>query len=150
LLPETPAWYNIGAMPTLQKISSKEWRLSVLRSFEIYMGFIVLLVVLLYVVFSIPFLISLDWMEPDTFFTALKRILSLIIGIEVARLLFAYNSGIILEIVAFLLVRLLITMEISERYDQLFIILSGITVMVILKMIYSTVVQKQNHKDEFM
>jgi hypothetical protein len=78
---------------------------TILQWFEISLGVLVLVTVLMVTIRQVIDFGYYDWSDIGTFIEALKIILQLAIGIEVARLLFSYNLNTIIELAVFIVAR---------------------------------------------
>ena len=92
-----------------QKIKSKGDH--VLHWFEIGLGLLALAAVLIITVTQIIGFVQADWSQMDTFMEALKIILQLAIGVELARMLFSYSLNTIIELAVFIIARKMLLIE---------------------------------------
>lgn len=92
-----------------QKIKSKGDH--VLHWFEIGLGLLALATVLIITVTQIIGFVQADWSQMDTFMEALKIILQLAIGVELARMLFSYSLNTIIELAVFIIARKMLLIE---------------------------------------
>lgn len=66
---------------------------------------VVLAGIVAYAVGSIPILLGLDWRLNDSFYELIYRVLLLVIGIELIRMLLTHELSAILELLAFVIAR---------------------------------------------
>ena len=78
---------------------------NILHWFEISLAAVILLAVITALIMQLGVFANSDWTSIDTFTNAVKILLELAIGIEVARLLFSYNLNTIIELAAFIVAR---------------------------------------------
>ncbi|MCA9363451.1 hypothetical protein KC851_03965 [Candidatus Kaiserbacteria bacterium] len=90
-----------------------------IRSAELFLISCIALGTALFFIFSIGTLMEMDWSQSDTFFFLIRRILALIIGIELVRFIYTYKIETLLEIIIFLLARQLILIEIEGTHEYL-------------------------------
>jgi len=83
----------------------------VLHWFEISLGVLVLLAVLVFTILQVMHFVSIPLTEVDVFLEILKIILQLAIGIEVARMLFSYSLSTIVELAVFIVARKMLLIE---------------------------------------
>lgn len=98
-----------------------------LHWFEIILGLFVLIAVAVFSVITVANFAQADWTEMSTFTEFLKTILQLAIGVEIARLLFAYSLATIIELAVFVVARKLLLLE-----GDFISLLLGIVALVIL------------------
>jgi len=83
----------------------------VLHWFEIGLGILALLGVVIFTTYQILAFGSFDWSDIATYTFALKIILELAIGIEVARMLFSYNLNTLIELAVFIVIRKMLLID---------------------------------------
>ena len=83
----------------------------VLHWFEIGLGVLTLLGVLVFTIYQIIAIQNFDWSSLETFRNVLRIILELAIGIEVARMLFSYNLNTLVELAVFIVIRKMLLID---------------------------------------
>ena len=76
-----------------------------IQIFEYFFAVVLLLVVLIAIVSSIGIFVQSDWTLNQTFYDLIYRILLLVIGLELARLLITHNLQSVIELIAFVIAR---------------------------------------------
>ena len=109
--------------PKAVKIKGKQ----LLQWFEVCLGVVVLLAVVIFTGVTVADYATADWTNIETFLELLKTILQLAIGVEIARLLFSYSLATIIELAVFVVARKLLLLE-----DDFVALLLGIIALVIL------------------
>jgi len=72
----------------------------------------------------------MDWQESDTYFLLLRRILTIIIGLELIRFIQTFSIETLIEILIFLLARKVLIMEIDENYAGLLVVVSSLCLLI--------------------
>jgi len=72
---------------------------------EIFFACAILVVVGIATVASIPELVQLDWASNETLYEFIYRVLLLVIGLELARLLITHDLQAVTELIAFVIAR---------------------------------------------
>ena len=99
----------------------------ILHWFEITLGIIILFAVTIVTINQIVEFLQADWSQVSVFMDALKIVLQIAIGIEVARLLFSYSLNTIIELAVFVVARKLLLIE-----GDFVSLLAGVVSLVIL------------------
>lgn len=84
----------------------------VLRHLERTLAIFVIVGVLIYTIDSFPIFLHADWSAQATFYDFINRVLLIIIGLELARMLVAHSFLAILELFAFVIARKMLNPEI--------------------------------------
>lgn len=79
--------------------------------FERFLALIVLLGILAYGAGSAAALVQLDWRQNETFYELIYRVLLLVIGLELIRMLLTHELYAILELLAFVIARKMLKPE---------------------------------------
>lgn len=91
--------------------------------FEYLFAVVVLFAVIISVIASFNTFIQFDWANNKSFYDFIYRVLLLVIGLELARLLITHNLQAVLELIAFVIARKTLKPDITSL-DILFIVLS--------------------------
>lgn len=91
--------------------------------FEYFFAMVVLFTVAISVVASINLFFQFDWINNKSFYDFIYRILLLVIGLELARLLITHNLQAVLELIAFVIARKTLKPDITSL-DILFTVIS--------------------------
>jgi len=91
--------------------------------FEYLFAVVVLFAVVISVVASLNIFIQFDWTSNKSFYDFIYRILLLVIGLELARLLITHNLQAVLELIAFVIARKTLKPDITSL-DILLIVIS--------------------------
>jgi len=91
--------------------------------FEYLFAVVVLFAVVISVVASLNIFIQFDWTSNKSFYDFIYRILLLVIGLELARLLITHNLQAVLELIAFVIARKTLKPDITSL-DIVFIVIS--------------------------
>lgn len=82
--------------------------------FEWLFALVVLVGVMAYAAGSIPVLVGLDWRDNESFYELIYRVLLLVIGIELIRMLLTQDLSVILELLAFVIARKMLKPEMTS------------------------------------
>lgn len=115
---------------------------TILQWFEITLGVLVLLTVLVVTVRQVVDFRYYDWADIDTFIESLKIILQLAIGIEVARLLFSYNLNTIIELAVFIVARKMLLLIDGSFLE----ILLGVVALAVLFAVRHFFIHPEDHQ----
>lgn len=99
-----------------------------IQAFEYFFAVLLLCMVFIAVVASVGVFIQSDWSLNQTFYDLIYRILLLVIGLELARLLITHNLQSVLELIAFVIARKTLKPDVTS-YD---ILLIGITFFLLI------------------
>lgn len=94
-----------------------------IQIFEHFFAILVLLAVILSVFSSVRIFIQFDWSNNKSFYDLIYRVLLLVIGLELARLLITHNLQAVLELIAFVIARKTLKPDITSL-DILLIVAS--------------------------
>lgn len=83
----------------------------ILHWFEIGLGVLTLIGVLIFTTYQVLAIDSFDWKTIEAFRDLLRIILELAIGIEVARMLFSYNLNTLVELAVFIVIRKMLLLD---------------------------------------
>ena len=83
----------------------------ILHWFEIVLGILSVLAVIVFGAWQVLNFIDLNWSDIQTYTYGLKIILELAIGIEVARMLFSYSIVTLIELAVFIVIRKMLLIE---------------------------------------
>lgn len=72
---------------------------------EKFVAFAVVLGVITYAVNSIAVLVAMDWAVTETYYEVINRVLAIIIGLELVRMLISHSIASVLELLAFVIAR---------------------------------------------
>lgn len=72
---------------------------------EKFVAFAVLVGVIAYAIHSVLALSSMDWAVTDTYYDLINRVLAVIIGLELIRMLVSHSIAAVLELLAFVIAR---------------------------------------------
>ncbi len=90
------------------------WSRRCATGFERFLAAAILVGVLVFCVASVSALVAMDWRESDTFYDMVYRVLLMVIGLELARLLVTHNLQTIIELLAFVVARKMLKPEITS------------------------------------
>lgn len=91
--------------------------------FEYLFALVVLFAVVISVLASLTSFMQFDWSSNKAFYDFIYRVLLLVIGLELARLLITHNIQAVLELIAFVIARKTLKPDITSL-DILFIVIS--------------------------
>lgn len=114
--------FSSGATKNIKHLGN-----NVLHWFEISLGVLVLVAVLVFTIIQVRYFIITPIGDVDVFLEILKIILQLAIGIEVARMLFSYNLSTIIELAVFIVARKMLLIE-----NDFFALILGVVALGIL------------------
>ncbi len=80
------------------------WKMAI-TVMEKLIAFAVIVGVITYAVQSIDVLMQMDWSITDTYNEAINRVLAIIIGLELVRMLVSHSIAAVLELLAFVIAR---------------------------------------------
>ena len=75
---------------------------------------IVLVGVAVYMIWSIPVLLAMDWSQTATIYELIYRVLIAIIGLELVRMLITHSIAAVLELLAFVIARKMLKPDLSS------------------------------------
>ncbi len=75
---------------------------------------IVFIAVIVFVVMSVPVLLSMDWSDTDTFYALIYRVLIIVIGLELVRMLVTHSIAAVLELLAFVIARKMLKPDLTS------------------------------------
>jgi hypothetical protein len=75
---------------------------------------VVILGVCVYAIASVPALAALDWSQNEAFYQFIYRVLLLIIGLELARMLLTHSIAAVLELLAFVIARKMLKPDLTS------------------------------------
>jgi len=87
------------------KFDLKKLYVPAVRFFEKLLAFAVMVSVLVAFVEGAIFLAGQDWTAKETFYELIYRVLLLVIGLELVRMLFTHSLAAVLELLAFVIAR---------------------------------------------
>lgn len=90
---------------------AKKYGKIILHWFEIALGVLALVAVVVFTGYQIVNFGTVDWSDIQTYTYSLKIILELAIGIEVARMLFSYNLNTLIELAVFIVIRKMLLID---------------------------------------
>ena len=90
------------------------WSRRTSTTLEIMLASAIIAAVILFAMASFFVMIEMDWQEANTFYELIYRALALVIGVELARTLLTHDLNAILELLAFVVARKMLTPEISS------------------------------------
>lgn len=85
----------------------------IIRHLERTLALFVIIGVLIYTIDSVPLFLNADWSTQATFYDFIYRVLLIIIGLELARMLVAHSFLAILELFAFVIARKMLNPDIG-------------------------------------
>lgn len=85
-----------------------------IRWLERALGAAVIIAILVFAAYSIQIMLELNWEHAETFYEMLNRILVLIIGIELVRMLVSHELKAVLELLAFVIARKMLHPELTS------------------------------------
>ncbi len=118
----------------------------VLRVLELSLSFLVIAGSVVYGYESAIYLSGLDWALSETFYELINRILLIVIGLELARLLTAHNLRAIPELLGFVIARKLFKPD-SSSLDILFGVFAFTLVLVAQRFFLSEITRKLDVED---
>jgi len=86
----------------------------IIQIFEYFFAVILLFVVLIAIISSVGIFVQSDWSLNETFYDLIYRILLLVIGLELARLLITHNLQSVIELIAFVIARKTLKPDVSS------------------------------------
>lgn len=105
------------------------------QKLEILLSWIIIIVTSIFVIISIFHFLGQDWTQITTYYSFINRILLIVIGFELVRMLLIHNLTTLLEIMAFVIARKLLLPEL-EMFDIVIGVLAfSVLVFVRLKVI---------------
>ncbi len=91
-----------------------DWSRRTSTTLEILLASAIITGVIIFALASFFIMIEMDWQEADTFYELIYRALGLVIGVELARTLLTHDLNAILELLAFVVARKMLTPEITS------------------------------------
>lgn len=82
--------------------------------FERILALVIICSVVVFAIGSISAVFQMDWQDNDTFYEVIYRVLLMVIGVELARLLITHDLHAILELLAFVVARKMLKPDISS------------------------------------
>lgn len=82
-----------------------KWSCASATVFERLLAFAIIVGVIIFGAFSVVALTELNWQDSETMYEMIYRVLLMVIGVELARLLVTHNLNAILELLAFVVAR---------------------------------------------
>lgn len=89
---------------TLHQLIDNVWKKSI-SVMEKLVGVAVVLGVIAYASSSIDVLVVMDWADTETYYEVINRVLAIIIGLELVRMLVSHSIASVLELLAFVIAR---------------------------------------------
>lgn len=74
----------------------------------------VIFFVIFFVIKSVPALLSMDWTSTDTFYALIYRVLLIVIGMELVRMLVTHSIAAVLELLAFVIARKMLKPDLTS------------------------------------
>lgn len=105
----------------------QSWR-SVITIVEKFIAAIVTIGVVAYGFKSIFVLVEMDWGSTETFYELIYRVLAVIIGLELVRMLVSHSIAAVLELLAFVIARKMLKPDL-ESLDVLLGVLAFVSLM---------------------
>ncbi len=97
----------------MQANTAHYWHVTIAYAEKILAG-IVILGVVLYAFGSARSMIAMDWSNNESFYQFIYRVLLLIIGLELARMLVTHSISAVLELLAFVIARKMLKPDLSS------------------------------------
>jgi hypothetical protein len=97
-------------MNDLHHLVDRYWKIGI-TILEKVIAFAVVAGVVVYAVRSVEVLILLDWSATDTYYELIHRVLAVIIGLELVRMLVSHSIAAVLELLAFVIARKMLKPE---------------------------------------
>lgn len=95
----------------------KDWTVKyylMTKIFERFLAFIVLLGIITMFLFSVQYFLTANWADVDAFYELINRILLIVIGLELIRMLITHDMRAVLELLAFVIARKMLRPELSS------------------------------------
>lgn len=89
---------------------------------------IVFVAVAIFTIMSIPVLAAMDWSDMETFYALINRVLLVVIGMELVRMLVTHSIAAVLEMLAFVIARKMLKPDLSSL-DIAFGVISFVALM---------------------
>lgn len=106
-----------------------------IQIFEYFFAILLLCVVLIAIIASVGTFIQSDWSVNQTFYDLIYRILLLVIGLELARLLITHNLQSVIELIAFVIARKTLKPDVSSA--EILLISIAIFLLIVSRVIIS-------------
>lgn len=87
---------------------------SIIRAVEYALALVVLAGVCVACWETIHVLMVMDWSQPETFYELIYRVLQLVIGLELVRMLIAHSLSAVLELIAFVIARKMLKPDVAS------------------------------------
>lgn len=107
----------------------------IIQIFEYFFAVILLFVVLIAIISSVGIFAQSDWSLNQTFYDLIYRILLLVIGLELARLLITHNLQSVIELIAFVIARKTLKPDVSS--SEILLISIAIFLLILSRVIIS-------------
>lgn len=91
-------------MKTLHERIDHLWKVSI-TFFEKIVALAVIVGVVIYSTQSIIALTGMDWVATETYYELINRVLAIIVGLELVRMLISHSIAAVLELLAFIIAR---------------------------------------------
>lgn len=105
-------WYTF-CMHDLHKYIDRLWK-SWITFLEKIVAGVVVAGVLTYAFHSVSVLTAMDWSQTETFFELIYRVLAVIIGLELVRMLVSHSISAVLELLAFVIARKMLKPDLAS------------------------------------
>lgn len=114
-LQQHPQTYNATLCYTsvVQRRVTHLWQIVILYAEKVLAG-IVILGVAAYALGSAKALLGMDWTQSETFYQFIYRVLLLIIGLELARMLVTHSIAAVLELLSFVIARKMLKPDLTS------------------------------------
>lgn len=87
---------------------------TLIRIIEYVLAFTVLVGVVIASIGAVQTLATMDWTKTETFYELIYRVLLLVIGLELVRMLIAHSLSAVLELIAFVIARKMLKPDITS------------------------------------
>ncbi len=97
----------------LHQTIDRLWKMSI-TVLEKFVAMVVIVGVIGYAAHSVVVLLSMDWALTDTYYELINRVLAIIIGLELVRMLVSHSIAAVLELLAFVIARKMLKPELES------------------------------------
>lgn len=97
----------------MQEATMKVWH-AIIISAEKILAAVVIVGVIFYAIGSVRALLEMDWTQNEVFYEFIYRVLLLIIGLELARMLVTHSISAVLELLSFVIARKMLKPDLTS------------------------------------
>lgn len=116
-----------------------EWYIQIVKLFELILALVVLCCVVVFASGSFIDLIGMDWKVTTTFYDLIYRVLLMVIGLELVRMLLTHEIFAVLELLAFVIARKMLMPDLTSM-DILLAVIAFVCLLAARKFLFDFVI----------